>query len=126
MGTVDTAIKEIITYINSTYITAETIIEFLQQLRRHYLKKPIVVVIENTQYKHCQTVIKSKGNKRILFLPPYSPNLNDIERLWKFTKMNVLYRKYYKIPEVFHKIIRIFFEQISPKYSRELKTLFAP
>ena len=58
LGTVDTAIKEVITYINSTYITAETIIEFLQQLRRHYLKKPIVVVIEHTQYRHCQTVIK--------------------------------------------------------------------
>jgi len=31
----------------------------------------------------------------LLFLPSYSPNLNIIERLWKFTKKEVLYAKYY-------------------------------
>ncbi|SMG65551.1 [similarity to] transposase, partial [methanotrophic bacterial endosymbiont of Bathymodiolus sp.] len=35
----------------------------------------------------------------LLFLPPYSPNLNLIERLWKFTKKKCLYNKYY---ESFH------------------------
>lgn len=30
------------------------------------------------------------------FLPPYSPNLNPIERLWKFMYENVLYNKYYE------------------------------
>ena len=35
----------------------------------------------------------------LLFLPPYSPKLNLIERLWKFTKKKCLYNKYY---ESFH------------------------
>ncbi len=31
----------------------------------------------------------------MLYLPSYSPNLNLIERLWKFVKKQVLYSKYY-------------------------------
>lgn len=62
-------------------------------------------------------------NIEILFLPPYSPNLNLIERLWKFTKKKVLYGKFYESPELFHAAIRTFFEQINQKYTNELETL---
>ncbi len=43
-----------------------------------------------------------KGSRiEILFLPPYSPNLNLIERLWKFFKKKVLHNKYYEKIEQF-------------------------
>jgi transposase len=38
----------------------------------------------------------------LLFLPSYSPNLNIIERLWKFTKKKILFAKYYETPTKFH------------------------
>lgn len=125
LGTVDAVTKEVITHINTTYITAETIVEFLQQLKIHYNEKPIVIIMDNARYQHCQLVMeKAKElNVEILFLPPYSPNLNIIERLWKFTKKKVLYGKFYESPELFHNAIRGFFEQINQKYTSELEML---
>jgi transposase len=81
--------------------------------------------MDNARYQHCQSVLdKAKGlNIEILFLPPYSPNLNIIERLWKFTKKKVLYGKFYENPDLFHKTIRTFFEQINQKYHLELESL---
>jgi len=40
--------------------------------------------------------LASKLNIELLFLPPYSPNLNLIERFWKFIKKEVIYSKHYK------------------------------
>ena len=125
LGTVDAVTKEVITCINTTYITAETIVDFLHQLKIHYKEKPIAIVMDNARYQHCQLVLDKAEelNIEILFLPPYSPNLNIIERLWKFTKKKVLYGKFYQSPELFHNAIRAFFEQINQKYISELETL---
>ncbi|MDR3140733.1 MAG: transposase [Tannerellaceae bacterium] len=38
----------------------------------------------------------------LLFLPAYSPNMNIIERLWRFTKKQILYGQYYDSPQKFH------------------------
>lgn len=125
LGTVDAFSKEVITHINTSYINAETVVEFLQQLRIHYLQKPIAIVMDNARYQHCQMVMdKAKElDIEILFLPPYSPNLNIIERLWKFTKKKVLYGKYYESPTLFHDAIKTFFDQINQKYITELESL---
>ena len=58
-----------------------------------------------------------------LFLPPYFPNLNIIERLWKFTKKQILYGKYYDSAEKFHVSIRFFFEQINYKNQAGIESL---
>ena len=42
---------------------------------------------------------------QLLFLPPYSPNLNLIERLWKMTKKKCLYAKYYESFQSFSEAI---------------------
>jgi transposase len=125
LGAVNAVSKEVITHINTTYITTETIVGFLQQLRDHYLDKPIAIVMDNARYQHCQIVLEKAKylNMDILFLPPYSPNLNIIERLWKFTRKKVLYGKYYQSAELFHRAINEFFEQINQKYTEELGTI---
>ncbi|WP_396654738.1 transposase, partial [Methanosarcina baikalica] len=46
------------------------------------------------------------------FLPPYSPNLNLIERLWKFSKKKLLINKYYERFEEFLKQVKNFVEDI--------------
>ena len=38
----------------------------------------------------------STSKIKLLFLPPYSPNLNLIERLWKFMRKKILYNQYYE------------------------------
>lgn len=61
-------------------------------------------------------------NIEIVFLPAYSPNLNPIERLWKFFKKKVLYNKYYEKFKDFKSICASFFRGIR-KYKSELESL---
>ncbi len=127
LGAVNAITKEIITLTNTTYITSETLIEFLKQLKQKYNDKPIAIVLDNARYQHCftvKTVAKSLGI-HLLFLPPYSPNLNIIERLWKFTKKKILYAKYYEKPTAFHLAIENFFKNVNQNHQEDLKTLMS-
>lgn len=58
---------------------------------------PITLVLDNARYQKCQLVTELASTLAIelLHLPSYSPNLNLIERLWKFVKKQCLYSKYY-------------------------------
>ena len=83
--------------------------DFLEQLKEKYSDKLIVMVLDNVEYQHCDAV-KEKADElgiTLMFLPPYSPNLNIIERLWKFTKRRY-YTQYYDNAEKIHRTIRIF------------------
>ncbi len=114
-----------ITLSNTTYITSDTLIEFLKMIKRKFGDKSIAIVLDNARYQHCfvvKTVAKSLGI-HLLFLSPYSPNLNIIKRLWKFTKKKILYAKYYNNPKGFHEAIQNFFKNISENFQSELKTL---
>ncbi len=125
LGALNAVSKEVSTLINQTYITAETIVTFLHQLKEQYQNAPIFIVLDNARYQHCNLVQKTAESLGItlLFLPPYSPNLNIIERLWKFTKEEVLYGKYYDCPQKFHQAIKSFFEIVNQKYQTKLSSL---
>lgn len=125
LGTVNAITKEVITFSNTTYITAETSIDFLKQLKKHYGNMPLKIVLDNARYQHCKIVEEAAKqlNITLLFLPSYSPNLNIIERLWKFTKKKILYAKYYETPYKFHTAITGFFQTINPKYNADLNKL---
>ncbi|MDR2764504.1 MAG: IS630 family transposase [Tannerella sp.] len=124
-GAVNAISKEVTTLINTTYITAETIMDFLIQLKEKYNLKPIVLVLDNTRYQHCRVVMEKAEELGVtlLFLPPYSSNLNIIERLWRFTKKRVLYAKYYDSPDKFHKAIKDFFDRVNQVYHDHLQNL---
>ncbi len=125
LGAVNAITKEVVTLTNTTYITSYTLIEFLKLLKEKFSDKPIAIVLDNARYQHCflvTTFAKSLGI-HLLFLPPYSPNLNIIERLWKFTKKKILYAKYYDKPKLFHQAIQNFFEGINQNFKTELSTL---
>ena len=126
LGAVNALTKELTTLINDTYINAEVIKTFLSQLRQRYDDtKPIALVLDNARYQHCQAVkaVAASLNIELLYLPPYSPNLNLIERIWKFTKKQILNAQYYDKPAHFHQAIREFFENINQKHHQKLQTL---
>ena len=65
----------------------------------------MTVILDNARYQRCalvQTVAQTLGIE-LLYLPTYSPNLNLIERFWKFVKKQCLYSKYYPDSESFGK-----------------------
>ena len=82
---------EILTVQNLTYITAETVCELLRLLASSQTGIPVTVILDNARYQRCalvQTVAETVGIE-LLYLPTYSPNLNLIERFWKFVKKTV-------------------------------------
>jgi len=125
LGAVDAISKEVITLCNTTYINAQTIVDFLIQIKERYGGKPIKIVLDNARYQHCKFVEEAAKELEIelLFLPSYSPNLNIIERLWKFTKKKILYAKYYDTPKKFHTAITNFFNDVSQKHMEDLENL---
>lgn len=88
LGAINFATKKVHTITNTTYITATDICQMLRLLASEYAGKKIHVVLDNARYQKCEMVTTLASDLKIdlVYLPPYSPNLNLIERLWKFTK----------------------------------------
>lgn len=84
--------------VNREYINSSTVIELLERVRTIYFDKAITIVLDNARYQRCKVVMEKAAELHIelLFLPTYSPNLNLIERLWRFVKKECLYSKYYE------------------------------
>ena len=97
LGALNAMSKEVITVCNDTYINSLSVCELLLKLRELYPDTLISLVLDNARYQRCHLVMNKAKELGIelVFLPPYSPNLNLIERLWKFTKKKCLYSKYY-------------------------------
>jgi len=75
-------------------------------------------------YQKCQVVLQlaQQLEIKLLFLPPYSPNLNLIERLWKWVKRQVLYSKYYDNLSDFKEVIQNCLSQTNTTYKAELSS----
>ena len=60
----------------------------LQKLRAVYTGKEVHLVLDNARYPKCRAVqeLALRLDIHLDYIPPYSPNLNLIERLWKFVK----------------------------------------
>ena len=128
LGAVNALTKEVYFISNQGKINAQVIADFLHQLRIYYADmKPIYIVLDNARYQHCQFVkyVAWQFNIHLVFLPPYSPNLNIIERLWKFVKKKCLYAKYYHTFEAFKNAIISTMNQTNsnPKYKQQLSSL---
>lgn len=78
-------------------VNAETMCELLHKIAALGLSGPVRLVLDNARYQHCALVmtLAKSLNIELMFLPSYSPNLNLIERLWKFVKKSVLYGRHY-------------------------------
>jgi transposase len=98
VGALHAITKQIVTSCNDTYVNAEVIAQFLRKLQAEFNDLPLVIVLDNARYQHCLFIkdLAQQLGIELLFLPPYSPNLNIIERLWKMTKKHCLYAKYYQ------------------------------
>ena len=88
---------ELITVCNEKYINATSVAELLQKLAALNLEVPITLVLDNARYQKCRYIkeLAESLHIELLYLPPYSPNLNLIERLWKFVKKDALNGRYY-------------------------------
>ena len=106
-------------------INSQSTIALLEQMLKEQPLGMLYIILDNAKYYRSQLVKEYlEKNQRIkfMFLPPYSPNLNLIERLWKFFKKNITYNEYYEKFAVFRKECLNFFDNIE-KYKIELQSL---
>lgn len=96
LGAMDYATKQVLTVTNDSYITATQVCQMLEKIAITYAGKTVHVVLDNARYQKCRMVMERAEQLGIVldYIPPYSPNLNLIERFWKFVK-GELRSKYY-------------------------------
>ena len=127
LGALDAITKELLTITNDTYITSTQICELLELIKSK-ATNPVTIVLDNAKYQRCKLVTDTAKvlGIELLFLPPYSPNLNLIERLWKFTRKGCLNSRYYPEFKPFREAIGNFLEDVHIRHADELKTLLTP
>ena len=88
-GAFDAVTHRLIRVTNQGYINAESVCALLRAVAGSAVGLPITLVLDNARYQKCavvQALAESLGIE-LLYLPSYSPNLNLIERLWRFVRV---------------------------------------
>jgi transposase len=117
--------QEVIRVANHSYINAESVCGLLRQIAAAGLPRPITLVLDNARYQRCALVQSLARSLRIelLFLPSYSPNLNLIERLWKFVKKESLASRPLPNYDAFTQTIDDCLNNLRTKYQEQMQTL---
>ena len=127
LGAWNAVTRELIAVTNTTVVNTLTMCELLRTIAAIGLTGPITLVLDNARYQRnavVQDLAKALGIT-LLFLPSYSPNLNLIERLWKFTKRRALYGRYHPTFAGFRAAIEETLDGLSTTYAEQLKTLMS-
>jgi transposase len=125
LGALDAVTHRLIRVTNDGYINAESVCALLRAVAEASVGSPITLVLDNARYQKCalvQGLAESLGIE-LLYLPGYSPNLNLIERLWKFVRKESLNSIYYESFEGFTTAIDGCLDNLSTKHKGEMETL---
>ena len=106
-------------------INSQSVIALYDRLLKQHTQEKIVVICDNARYHRSNLLaewLAQHPRIRQKFLPPYSPNLNLIERLWKWMKKKVTATVYYPTFAEFKQAVLDLFARL-PDYQQELKSL---
>lgn len=123
-GAIEINSQDVITR-SSDRVDAGSICILLKAIKdRNPFESNITLIMDNAAYNRSWKVknLAKELKIKLFYLPPYSPNLNPIERLWKFMKKKVIYNKHYEKFNEFEFACMTFFRGIR-KFKAELETL---
>jgi transposase len=92
LGALHAVSHRLVRVANHSYINAESVCALLRAVAAAGVGRPLTLVLDNARYQKCalvQELARALGIE-LLYLPGYSPNLNLIERVWKFVKKQCL------------------------------------
>ena len=97
----------------------------IDKLVSEYPNQIIAMIMDNARYQRCDIVKEYAALRgvQLIFLPTYSPNLNLIERVWKFVKSEVLNAAYISTFDEFCSIIDNCLYNLTTKHLGKMKTL---
>jgi transposase len=125
LGAWNARTRQLITVTNTTVVNTETMCELLRKIAALGLSGPIALVLDNARYQH-NAVVEALAKElgiALKFLPSYSPNLNLIERLWKFIRRRALYGRYHPTFAEFQAAIEEVIDGIPTTHAAALETL---
>jgi len=125
LGAVHAVSHHLIQVTNHSYINAESVCALLRALAEASVGKPLTVVLDNARYQKCalvQVLARQLGID-LLYLPSYSPNLNLIERVWRFVKKETLRAYYHPTYEAFTTAIDQCLRELRTKHKQAMATL---
>ena len=127
LGALNAISHEMITITNTGYINANSVCQLLTKISQKCKDRPITIVLDNARYQKCRLVIATAHlfDIELLYLPAYSPNLNLIERMWKFVKKKCLYSKHYSDFTAFTNSISECLAKTKSVYKKELDSLLS-
>lgn len=123
MGAIELATMNVVSC-RPDYVNAETTVAFFDQLKLAYPLAPSIHIILDQSGYHRSQLVRDEALKRNIvlhYLPPYSPNLNPIERLWKVMNENVRNNVLFKSAKHFRDAISEFFESTILKIAQSLR-----
>jgi transposase len=105
---------------------ADRVVEFFELIyKKYFIFSIIYLIIDNASYFHAQKVgewLEKHDKIKLVFLPSYAPNLNLIERFWRFAKGKLVGSKYYKEYKTFRATVFRFLNHVDD-YADEFETL---
>ncbi len=115
LATVDYGTGQIVWQEDEQY-TAETFLKFLQKVMLAYPTGKVVIVLDNARIHHAKLLQpflnELEGRLELVFLPPYSPQLNIVEGLWKWLKSSVINNVFYHSVAEIRKNVGLFMSEI--------------
>ena len=127
LGAFDAVTRELVSVCNTTVVNKETMCELLRKVAELGLVGPITLVLDNAKYQRNEMVmaLAKSLDIELMFLPSYSPNLNLIERLWRFVKRDALYGRYHATFADFRAAIEDTLGKLPTTHKDKLATLMA-
>lgn len=125
LAALDAISHQVIRVSNHAYINAESVCTLLREVASAGLKRPVTLVLDNARYQKCQVVqaLAAALGIELLYLPSYAPNLNLIERLWKFVKKECLGSRVLATYEAFTQAIDDCLANLNTLHKHQMKTL---
>jgi transposase len=125
LGAWNAVTRELIPITNTTVVNTDTMCDLLREVAARGLTGPVTLVLDNARYQRNAIVMGLAAVLKIglLFLPSYSPNLNLIERLWRFTKRKAAYGRYHPTFAHFRAAVQDVLDRVPTTHAGKLATL---
>ena len=125
LGAWNAVTRELIAITNTTVVNTDTMCDLLRAVAARGLIGPVTLVLDNARYQRNAVVMALARQLKIdlLFLPSYSPNLNLIERLWRFMKRKAAYGRYHPTFADFKAAIQDVLDRLPTTHANKLASL---